>query len=129
MFLLVAIGIVLLAVGVYNLINILIFRKYCKETVTAELVDIEEHIDYNRYIPRSKCYSPVYSYTVGEKEYKYSPKSFVTDPMIYDKGSKVEIKYCQTNPNMCFISKKPDKLYVVFICFALGLSLCFVALK
>lgn len=113
--------------GMYNVISSLYIKSLCKGSTSGELTGIEEHMDYNRGIPGAKCYSPVYSYRINDKEYKYSPKKYVKDPLFYEIGKKVEIRYNEVNPEVCLVNGKSDKWGVVVICVIIGVVLCIIA--
>lgn len=122
------IGIIFLMYATYNAIMTVIIYTICRELTTGTLVATKEQWDYEKAV-RSKCYSPVYSYYVDDKEYTYSPKKYKKDPQVYEIGSTVNIKYCRTNPTVCLINNKSDKIGLVIICLIIGISLCFFAIK
>lgn len=122
-------GIIFLSIGLINLGIELFLRLNCKEKTIGTLCEREEHLDYNRYMPRTKCYSPVYSFMVKGKEYKVSPKKYYTDPLECEIGATAEIKYCAGNPSICLINNKSDKLGIIIICLVFGALLCFLAIR
>lgn len=120
-----AVGVAFLAFAGWLILDVVFLIRRCKGTAIGTLVQIEETNDYNPYINRTHCYLPVYAYEVGGKEYRNVARIYKTNPEEYELGSTIEVKYCETNPNVCIIGNRNGKVGCGIILIILGLFACF----
>lgn len=123
---LVGIGIGLLAIGGYLLIDAVFLIRRCNETATGTLVAIEERDAYEFRNGKKRCFVPVYEYEANGRKYKNAAKIFRNSPEYYEIGSTTEVKYCATNPDVCIITNRNGKVGCGIILIGIGIFLCVI---
>ena len=124
---LVFIGGVIIAYGLYLEFEGITLIKYCKGKAVGVLVGAKAQNDFERGIS-SLCYTPLYKFSVNDKEYVVSGKEYKKHPEEYIIGTEKIIKYCETNPEICIIGGKNGRVVTGIILIIIGALVSFFGL-
>ena len=116
---LIFVGAVLIAYGLYLEFEGITLIRHCKEETVGTLVGAKAQNDFDRGIGRF-CYVPLYSFMVNDKEYVVPGKEYKKHLEDYMIGTQKTVKYCATNPEICIIGGRNGRVGAGIILFILG---------